>query len=77
MLFLAALILAAPAPTAGAKPICRVATVTLATDGDAAPSVHPLGHEPAARQVLAVLQTDGGCITPRVVRDVVGLNPRR
>ena len=76
MLFLTALILAAapqPAPTT-AQPVCRVAEVTPASGDDAAPSVHPLDREPAARQVLAVLRTTGGCITPVVVRDMVGAN---
>ena len=75
MLFLTALVLAAPPPAPVARPICRMATVTPARDDDATPSVHRLDREPAARQVLAVLQTQGGCITPRVVRDSVGLNP--
>ena len=75
MLFLTALILAAaPLAPVPAKPICRLAETTLVSGDDAAPSVHPLGNEPAARQVLAVLRTTGGCITPVVVRDMVGTN---
>ena len=50
MLFLTALILAAaPLAPVPAKPICRVAETTLVSGDDAAPSVHPLGNEPAAR----------------------------
>ena len=73
MLVLAVLLLAGPQAdtAAAAKPVCRVATATPAKN-DARPAVRPLGREPNATQVLAVLRTEGGCITPVVVSESVG-----
>lgn len=53
-------------------PICqKLSTRTVA--GPNTPRVQPLGDQPPARQIVAVLQTTpNGCITPIVVRAEVG-----
>lgn len=79
MLILTALLLAAPpsdAPPPKTEPVCRRADVTQAS-GATRPMLHPLGREPNATQVLAVLRTEGGCIKPVVVSDSVGASIRR
>jgi hypothetical protein len=69
------LIAAAPASQNApnpAKPICQNAGLLNATDPKPKAGIHPLGEEPPARQVIAVLKTVDGCSRPVVVRENIG-----
>ena len=55
-----------------AKPVCQNPTASHVEGKMPRASVHPLGQEPAAKQVLTVMRTVDGCVKPVVVRDDIG-----
>ena len=72
--------LAAAVPAAAAdrplkletRPACHNPGTEQIADDASRGSVHPLGAEPPAKQVLTVMRTVDGCTKPVIVRDVVG-----
>jgi hypothetical protein len=71
------MIAAAPeARTAAVKPMCQHYGAIVASDTLPTASIRPLGQEPPAQQIAAVLRTVDGCQKPLVVRAEVG-TPRR
>lgn len=69
---------AAPPAASGAArpPACMRDSVTLIAAPAAATSIHPLGAEPPAQHIAAVLRSVNGCRKPIVIRSEVG-TPRR
>lgn len=76
-----ALLIAAAAPIVvtlppGAHPLCQPVSTTPVGTPDTA-HIRPLGDEPPAQQIVAVLNTTpDGCVTPIVVRAEVGQRRR-
>lgn len=71
----AAVVTPQPGTPVQSKPICRnPGIVTAGTRGTA--GIRPLGSEPPARQIKAVVREIDGCNTPIVVNAEVGA-PRR
>ena len=64
-------------PTTGpdtfGKPICRNPEVLTARKDTTGGGIHPLGGEPPARHIRAVLRTDfDGCVKPVTIKARVG-----
>lgn len=71
------MIAAAPdAKTAAIKPMCQHYGAIVAGGPMPTASIRPLGQEPPAQQIAAVLRTVDGCQKPLVVHAEVG-TPRR
>jgi hypothetical protein len=64
--------IAATPPASPGKPACQNPTATLVDGKAPRAGVHPLGHEPAAKQVLTVMRSVDGCVKPVVVRERIG-----
>jgi len=70
-----------PAPmlkgrAAGAGAVCQTAEQK-PVDERGASRPRALGQEPRAKEIKAVLYTEGGCIKPIVVRDQISAPPAR
>ncbi|CAN5596857.1 hypothetical protein BH10PSE14_BH10PSE14_42720 [soil metagenome] len=78
MLLSLAIVLSAAAPSNPAQtgPICPVSRIEHADTARLKPHIARLGEMPPAKQLIAVLHTEGGCEKPIVVSDQVGMNRR-
>lgn len=78
LIFLAPTVIAASpvAQPVAVKPICQRHDAILVGSPPPTASIRPLGQEPPAQQIAAVLRTVDGCQKPLVVRAEVG-TPRR
>jgi|UniRef100_UPI0035CC3ABE hypothetical protein len=78
MLLAVLLAAAGPAPDTphrapALQPLCRKPSSVPVWDHRKTPLIHPLGNEPPAQQIRAVLRTmPDGCVVPMVVRAEVG-----
>jgi len=61
---------------AEAAPVCQT-ILPQRVDGRGSAGPRPLSTEPPAKDIAAVLYTEGGCSRPIVIRDEVGAPPRR
>lgn len=67
-----------PSATAQARPICHNPGIVTARAANTTGTIRPLGDEPPAQHILAVVRTDfaDGCVKPVVVNAQIG-TPKR
>ena len=77
LLLLAAPVPITPPPGTALKPLCRNPGIVAAARAPGEPGLHPLGDEPPAQHLYAVVRIDvDGCNNPLVISRTVGL-PKR
>lgn len=65
-------LMAAPAHAVRIEPVCENVLVLSAARRQDRSGIRPLGKEPSARHILAVVRTVDGCTRPVVVNAEVG-----